>query len=667
MTVAAGFSLEMRPESSLSGNEDECSKGCCSSNLDAEQGAVPVSDGKDGGTCTKACCSPDVPVTTPDPELEISSNGEDAGKKGCCDVAATAPDSEICSDDEEACKKGCCSASIAATVPDSEICSDNEDACTNGCCSAAIAAAAPDSNICSDKEDACAKGCCSPSSDSSDNKDKEEAACQRGCCSSQMEVVTQSEDGCSCCGDDEDEDARATGARPASLEINEAINGVNCADIEDDDEDGELDDCCTLLSITVSLDSVCPCCIAILVQHPEAIGRTLVEAKSDRTLFPENSAHKFSATVRKCCRLFKSVCAQRPCCMPVPRLSKKPIIPVVASSCKQPEEHIPTQTAPDNLTRSSPSEPLKLEISGMDCADCCTKVTRALLRLPSVKPVHLDYLEAVASLLYDPEIITPEGIARYVARATSFGIKAIGKEDARPSTHLTLPITFSRAPPAHVLEKFSARHRNELNGFVEISFPIRGDGARQPRQVLMELAEYGPRLLPVDAIGRADDRVAQDLRRIALRTLLIIVLAIPVLVFAWAPLPERPLAYGIVSVVLTTLIQLAAFPILSSSVRSIIFLRTVDMSVLVSVSTLSAWIFSVVSFAFEVAGKPFAAPFFETAALLVALIYVGRLVQALTRRATTSAIRALQQLQPSNVILVEQIGRLTIEKELDAR
>jgi Cu2+-exporting ATPase len=183
----------------------------------------------------------------------------------------------------------------------------------------------------------------------------------------------------------------------------------------------------------------------------------------------------------------------------------------------------------------------------------------------------------------------------------------------------------------------------------------------------MELAEYGPQLLPVDAIGRVDDRVAQDLRRIVLRTLSIIVLAIPVLVLAWAPLPERPLAYGIVSVVFTTLIQVAAFPILSSSVRSIIFLRTADMSVLVSISTLSAWIFSLVSFAFEVAGKPFAAPFFETAALLVALIYVGRLVQALTRRATSSAIRALQQLQPSTIILVEQVGGLTIEKELDAR
>ncbi|KAJ7265471.1 E1-E2 ATPase-domain-containing protein [Mycena haematopus] len=278
----------------------------------------------------------------------------------------------------------------------------------------------------------------------------------------------------------------------------------------------------------------------------------------------------------------------------------------------------------------------------MDCADCCIKVSRALSRLPSVKRVHLAYVEAAASLLYDPEAITPEAIARYVARATGFKIKPIGKEDARPVTHVSLPVAFSRPPPAHLLAQLSPRHRNELGGFTEISFPIRGDGSRQPRQVLADLAAYGPALVPADA----------DLRRITLRTLCITLLAVPVLVLA-------SFAHGLASAV--------AFPILASSVRFIVFMHAVDMSVLVSVSSLSAWIFSLVSFAFEAAGRPFADPFFETVALLVALVHIGRLVQAATRRATSSAIRALQQLQPADIILLEQVGKSTVETVLDAR
>ncbi|KAJ6561264.1 E1-E2 ATPase-domain-containing protein [Mycena sp. CBHHK59/15] len=365
--------------------------------------------------------------------------------------------------------------------------------------------------------------------------------------------------------------------------------------------------------------------------------------------------------MRKCCRYFESVCAQKPCCSVLPPSLRRRNQPLVTAPSKELYDQIPKESASDNLAHSS-GEPLILEITGMDCADCCSKVTRALSRLPSVKPLHLDYLDGLSSLLYDPDIITPEAIARYVARATAFRVKPVSREDTRSSAYLTLPLTFSRIPPSHLLEQLNPRHRLELGGFTEISFPVRGEIARQPREVLADLADYGPQLLPIASLDGMDDRVAQDLRRIALRTLLVSVLSVPVL--AWAPLPKRTILHGIASVVLTTLIQVAAFPILSSSVRSIIFLRRPDMSVLVSVSILTAWIFSIISFSFEAAGKPFAEPFFETAALLVTLIYIGRLVQAATRKSASSAIRALQQLQSSDVILVEQVGMSIVEKNL---
>ncbi|KAJ7069131.1 E1-E2 ATPase-domain-containing protein [Mycena amicta] len=537
-----------------------------------------------------------------------------------------------------------------------------------GCCLSGTESAVERGSTC--------EGCCGVVDDHKDNMDcatceddccenDENASadvCQKGCCAS---AEIRSQDSCEddCCAEDKNEDVDpCDGCCSSSLKMGEGIND----DAGEEDGDGDDD------------DSLCPCCIEILVQHPDLIGRTRIEAQSaDPTLFPQNSGHRLSTVIRKCCRLFEASCAQKPCCFSPPLVRKKGravsvsvSVAVPPSQCKQPEP-IPAEYASDNLTHSSPDEstgePLTLEITGMDCADCCIKVSRALSRLPSIKRVDLAYIEATASFLYDPEIITPEAIARYVARATGFTIKPIGKEDILPSTHITLAVTFSHPPPAEILAPLSPRHRNELRRFTEISFPIRGDGARQPRQVLAELAEYSPVLVSPDALGKMDDRVSKDLRRIALRTLGIILLAIPVLILAWAPVPGSSLAHGLSSVILTTLIQLIAFPILASSVRFIIFMHAVDMSVLVSVSSLSAWIFSLVSFAFEVAGKPFADPFFETFALLLALVHIGRLVQAATRYATRSAIRELQQLQPTEIILVEQVGTSTVERVLDAR
>ncbi|KAK7042529.1 heavy metal translocatin [Favolaschia claudopus] len=531
-------------------------------------------------------------------------------------------------DSEYSCERGCCATQRDDKTTD-ECCNKNEETvsaekCDNGCCAIEKV---DDEVSCEDEccktaeptSDPCEKGCCRVLQDD----EPVTVACNQGCCSDEVDECTTEEMSC-----DEDDD-----------------------------------------------DSLCPCCVEILVQHPNLVGRTRTEAEMvNPTLFPKNSVHRLSTAIRKCCRLFESTCAQKSCCFSssLPPKPRRTIPKTVPSQCKQPAplpaDRISNHSIHSSLDDSSAREPLKLEITGMDCADCCIKINRALSRLPSIKGVHLSYIEAIATFTYDPEILNPEAIARYVARATGFSITPVGNEDRLlPSTHIVLPVTFSRMPPAHVLEPMNPRHRKELGGFTEISFPIRGEGARQPRQVLAELADYDPKIVSSDVLRKMDDRASQDLRRIALRTLCIVLLSIPVLVITWAKIPGSSLAHGVASAVLTTLIQALALPILSSSLRSIIFLHAIDMSVLVSVSSLSAWIFSLVSFAFEAAGRPFAEPFFETVALLLSLVHIGRVVQAATRRATRSATRELEQCQPKEVILVEQVGSSTIETVLDAR
>lgn len=371
--------------------------------------------------------------------------------------------------------------------------------------------------------------------------------------------------------------------------------------------------------------------------------------------------------MRKCCRILETLCKGLDCCFVPENRTRRSVAPPVVSTCKQVDDEPPRTQADASRPSGFGTQPLTLEINGMDCIDCLPKVNRALSRLPSVKPVDLDYLSGLSTLVYDQEVITPEAIARYVARATGFDAKAVGRGNEGGRSRITLPLKFNRVPPPEVLEKFDARQRSELGGFYELSFDSQREKARQPRDVVAELEPFGPELLPVAGLEGAKDRVAQDLRRIGLRTLAASTLSIPVLVFAWASLPPRPLVYGIASVALTTLVQIVGFPIISGSLRSIIFLREVDMGVLVCLSSITAYIFSLVAFGFEVAGKPFTDPFFETVALLISLIYIGRLVQAATRRSASSAIRALQQLQSSEVVLVEPVGKERVEKELDSR
>ena len=294
-------------------------------------------------------------------------------------------------------------------------------------------------------------------------------------------------------------------------------------------------------------------------------------------------------------------------------------------------------------------EKLQLEIRGMDCVDCVPKVGRALAQLPTVTSTNIYHFSGIAELLYDPETISPTAIATYVARATGFTVKALTAASSETSGAIvTLPIRFSTIPPREAFDGFDTSPGPDSH-VVQVSFPIHIDSAHRPRDIFEQFKPFGADLLPARS---GSDMATRDLISVALRTVACAILSVPVLVFAWADLHHRPVLYGGISLGLTTIIQGLAFPIFSAAIRSIVYLRQADMNVLISLSTLIAYIFSVISYACEVAGTPFSSPFFETNALLITLIFLGRTISAATRRSTGSALRELQSLQPSDVLLL---------------
>jgi Cu2+-exporting ATPase len=111
-----------------------------------------------------------------------------------------------------------------------------------------------------------------------------------------------------------------------------------------------------------------------------------------------------------------------------------------------------------------------------------------------------------------------------------------------------------------------------------------------------------------------------------------------------------------------------AEPIYSGSFRSVWYLHEADLGVLTTVSTLVTYIFSAVAFAFQVAGRPFADPFFETLALLITLVFLGRTLQAYTRKAAYIATTQVSTLQPAQATVVnESQGRDPLLETVDAR
>jgi copper chaperone CopZ len=176
-----------------------------------------------------------------------------------------------------------------------------------------------------------------------------------------------------------------------------------------------------------------------------------------------------------------------------------------------------------------------------------------------------------------------------------------------------------------------------------------------------ELAKLAPMADPPLIIsGRA------HLRLMLFKTLVSTVLTIPVLVMAWAELPPREIAYGASSLVLATIVQVyIAGPWYISAFKALFFSYLVEVDFLVVLSTSTAYIYSIIAYAFLAYEKPLSTgSFFETSTLLVTLIMVGRLVTSLARQRAVESI-SIESLQPSTAILVDPNS--DSRDEIDAR
>ena len=133
--------------------------------------------------------------------------------------------------------------------------------------------------------------------------------------------------------------------------------------------------------------------------------------------------------------------------------------------------------------------------------------------------------------------------------------------------------------------------------------------------------------------------------KLGCRVVVSIILSIPVLVLAY--IPPRPLLYGAIQLALVTGIMFYVIsPLYKQALVTLLRRREIEMDLLVVVSTSVAYVFSIVSYAFLCIDKPIWEPFWETPALLVTLIMLGRWI---TTRAREKAVKEIKSLSNTNV------------------
>jgi cation transport ATPase len=451
---------------------------------------------------------------------------------------------------------------------------------------------------------------------------------------------------------------------------------------------------------------MCPCCVQSMLKlnlTGESSGQISLMSVLDAVLSRVNEAQE---KFKRCCVAFADLCCAQSktesgCCETACQDENGTLVPHLEysggayASIRVAAGEIDKESSQSNTKENGTDveEEIVLEVIGMDCPDCLSKVTQAVRILSGAEVINADGVRGLVNVKYDPRkafncfheqradvvgVIDLKAIQTFTARASGFTINIIdGGNRLDKSKVLVIPFALTSMPPQSVLDKYETtvvespskkwtnllgRTGSEQGAQVDIVLRLDSSEPIQPRMVLETLAIYGA-TLRLQSTDQNSARIHRDLRNIAFRTLASLILTIPILVLVWS---HRPLASPNVShgaqLALATLIILVAWPIYSGSFRSAYYLHRADLGVLTSFSTLTSYIFSVIAFGFQVGGRDIGEPFFETVGLLITLIFAGRTLQAGTRKFGLKAVGNLGKLQPQKARLLDQE-----EREIDVR
>lgn len=289
-----------------------------------------------------------------------------------------------------------------------------------------------------------------------------------------------------------------------------------------------------------------------------------------------------------------------------------------------------------------------LFVKGMSCAACSARVERSLKKLGGVSEASVNLASNKATITYDPEQI---GVTDFIAK-----IRNLGFEVPVEKTELSISGMSCAACSARVEKRLS-----KLAGVQEATVNLATNkatvqyipGLTEPAELrkAVEKLGYGAKLLEEEG----DDREGQDRRKeIRLqiyRFTLALILSLPLgwmmvaMLFGWHQFMLSPW----LQLALATPVQFVAGWQFYRGAYHALKTGGANMDVLVALGTSVAYFYSLVAVI-----QGWHELYFESAAVVITLILLGKLLEAVAKGKTSEAIKKLIGLQPKTARVLRE-------------
>ena len=313
----------------------------------------------------------------------------------------------------------------------------------------------------------------------------------------------------------------------------------------------------------------------------------------------------------------------------------------------------------------------ELPLAGLDCTSCVVTVERTLREVPGVERAHVNFSLGIAHVTYDPKEASVEDAVRALKKA-GYDVGAaemrVRIEGLRCASCVGFIEEALRKVPGVLEATVSPGTETAVIRYVPgmVSFPAIKEAIESTGYKTVHRLEEEE---PPDQEAAAREREYRLLMR---RFLFAAVVSVPVLLTAY---PEfvpflRDLPRSTIRLIwafdalLTLPVLLWSGQRFFTGAWAAFKHHSADMNTLIALGTGAAWAYSTVAIAFpQVFPEGTAEPFFDVAAVVIALVVLGQALEVRAKGRTSAAIKKLLDLQAKTARVVRDGQEMDIPVE----
>lgn len=310
-------------------------------------------------------------------------------------------------------------------------------------------------------------------------------------------------------------------------------------------------------------------------------------------------------------------------------------------------------------------------IEGMTCSACSNRVERFVSKLEGVDNANVNFATETLSVEFDEKKLTNENIEAAVVKA-GYGVKKNLKTYTFKVEGMTCSACSNRVE--RVTKKLQGVQSSSVNFATEkLTISIDEDEIGYG-EIKAAVDKAGYKLIKEEERVDGKKKLAES-EILLIRFITSLIFTIPLLIITMGhmlgmPLPHlidsmmNPLNFAIVQVILTLPVMLIGYKFYKIGIKNL-FQLSPNMDSLIAISTLAASIYGLFAiYKINIGETEYAMHlYFESAAVILTLITLGKYLEAISKGRTSQAIKALMGLVPKTATIIRNNTEIIIPIE----